>query len=105
MTPTPEPSLGQVRDELKADLQLDQRVRAVEIEQAVTRTSIDGMRHQVAAVEEGQRAARQEAKESRAEILAAIEAVKPPKTSWPAVLSSVVAAVALLLVLAERLYA
>lgn len=96
-----EPTLGQVRDELKADLQLDQRVRAVEIEQAVTRTSIDGMRHQVAAVEEGQRQARIEAKETRAEILAAIEAAKPKP--WPAV-SAVVAAVALVLLIAERLY-
>ncbi|WP_374457706.1 hypothetical protein [Nocardioides sp.] len=97
MNPPSEPTLGQVRDELKADLKIDERVRAVEIEQAVTRTAIDGLSHRVDR-------SLQEAKESRAEILAAIEAAKPPKTSWPAVLSAIVAAIALLLVLAQALY-
>lgn len=102
MTPQNEPTLGQVRDELKADLRLDERVRAVEVEQAVTRTSLDGLRHQVTAVEEGQRAVRGELKDTRAEILAAIEAAKP-KPVWPAV-SAVVAALALVLVVAQALY-
>jgi hypothetical protein len=90
-----EPTLRQVRDELKADLKHDERLRAVEVEQAVTRTSLDGLRLQVGAIEELQRS-------SRAEILAAIEAAKP-KPVWPAV-SAVVAAVALILVVAQALY-
>lgn len=88
MSPHGEPSLSQVRDELKADLALDERVRAVEIEQAVTRTSLDGLRHQVAGMEE--------------RLLVAIEAAKP-KPVWPAV-SAIVAAIALILVIAQPLY-
>lgn len=98
-----EPTLRQVRDELKADLRHDERMRALEVEQAVARTAFDGLRHQVSALEVGQAAARQEAKESRAEILAAIEATKP-KPVWPAV-SAIVAAIALLLLVAQALYA
>lgn len=88
MTPTPEPSLAQVRDELKADLQLDQRVRAVEIQQAVGSAAIDGLRHQVRGMEE--------------RIMTAIADAKP-KPVWPAV-SAIVAAVALILVVAQALY-
>lgn len=83
-----EPTLGQVRDELKADLQLDQRVRAVEIQQAVTAAALDGLRQQVQGSEE--------------RLLAAIETARP-KPVWPAV-SAVVAAVALILVVAQALY-
>lgn len=102
MTNQEQPSLSQVRDELKADLKHDERLRAVEVEAAVTRTSIDGMRHQITAVEDVQRLARQEAKDTRAEILAAIEGSKP-KPVWPAV-SAMVAAIALILVVAQALY-
>jgi hypothetical protein len=84
-----EPSLGQVRDELKADLGLDQRVRAVEISQAIAATSLDGLRHQVEGMEE--------------RLMTAIEANKP-KPVWPAV-SAIVALVALLLVVSQALYA
>jgi hypothetical protein len=100
----PEPTLGQVRDELKADLRLDSRVREVEIQQAVTTQSIDGVRHEVAGIAASQQQARQETREMRTEILAAIEAHKPPRVTWAAVLSSIVAAVALLLVVAQALY-
>ena len=95
MSAEDQPTLRQVRDELKADLKHDERLRAVEVEQAVTRTSLDGLRQQVGAIEELQRT-------SRTEILAAIEAAKP-KPVWPAV-SAIVAAIALLLVVAQALY-
>lgn len=87
MTPEREPTLRQVRDELKADLKHDERLRAVEVEQAVTRTSLDGLRHQMQTSED--------------RLLAAISELKRP--IWPAV-SAIVAAVALILVVAQALY-
>lgn len=83
-----EPTLRQVRDELKADLGLDQRVRMVEVQQAITSTAVDGLRHEMRGME--------------GRLVAAIEASKP-RPVWPAV-SAVVATVALILVIAQALY-
>lgn len=88
MSAAEEPTLRQVRDELKADLKHDERLRAVEVEQAVTRTSLDGLRHQMQTSEE--------------RLLVAIAELKP-RPVWPAV-SAIVAAVALLLVVSQALY-
>lgn len=90
-----DPSLRQVRDELKADLQLDNRVRAVEVQQAVTTTSLDGLRHQIGGL-------REENRGMEARLVAAIESSRP-KPVWPAV-SALVACIALILVIAQPLY-
>jgi hypothetical protein len=100
--PRPEPSLGQVRDEILSHVDLDGRVRRVEVEQATTRAEVAGLREQIAGVRDEQRAAREEVRTTRIEVLAAIEANKP-KPVWPAV-SALVAAVALILVVAQALY-
>ena len=83
-----EPSLKQVRDEVIGALGIDHRVRAVEIEQAITRTAMDGLTHEVRGM--------------KGELLAAI-AESRPKPVWPAV-SALVACVALILLVAQSLY-
>lgn len=89
MTAPNDPTLRQVCDELKADLKLDERVRNLEINHAASSTSIDALRTQVVGME--------------TRLVAAI-AENKPKSVWPAV-SSIVAAIALILLVAERLYA
>lgn len=89
-----EPTLGQVRDELKADLKHDERLRQVEVQQAVTTTSLDGLRIQIGTL-------REENRGMEARLVAAIEAARPKP--WPAV-SALVAAVALILLVAQSLY-
>lgn len=83
-----EPTLRQVRDELKADLQLDGRVRAVEIQQATTATELTSLRDEVRAM--------------KTDIVAEIRASKP-QSPWPAV-SALAAVLAVVLVVAARLY-
>lgn len=89
-----EPGLGQVRDEIMGGINLDHRVRAVEIEQATTKAELSGLKDEV-------RGQREDVRRMEGKLLAAIEATKPKP--WPAV-SGIAAAVALILVVAERLY-
>ena len=91
---TPEPSLKQVRDELMAGLGLDHRVRAVEIEQATAKSELASLKDEV-------RGQREDMRTLKVELIEAIRESKPKP--WPAV-SSIVAAVALILIIAERLY-
>ena len=83
-----EPSLSQVRDELKADLGLDARVRGVEIQQATTKTEVANLRDEVRSM--------------KTDIVAAIEANKP-KPVWPAV-SAMAAVLGVFLVIAAAIY-
>lgn len=85
---TNEPTLGQVRDELVTQLNLDARVRGVEVQQAEHGSELSALRHEL--------------RTSKTDILAAIEAVKP-KPIWPA-LSAVVGAIALLVVVIGLIY-
>jgi hypothetical protein len=94
MTPE-EPSLRQVRDEILTHVDLDGRVRRVEVQQAMTETALGSLKDEV-------RGQRQEMRDTKGEIIAAIEANKP-KPVWPAV-SSIVAVVALILVVAQSIY-
>ena len=86
---TNEPTLGQVRDELVTQLNLDARVRGVEVQQAEHRSELSALRHEL--------------RTSKTDILSAIEAIKP-KPIWPAV-SAIVAAVGLLLIIFGLIYA
>lgn len=65
-----EPTLGQVRDELVTRLDLDTRVRGVEIKQASMETALTAVQYEV--------------RSTKTELLAAIEA-NAPKPVWPAV--------------------
>lgn len=85
---TQEPTLSQVRDELKADLQLDGRVRAVEIQQATTATELTSLRDEVRSM--------------KTDIVAEIRASKPP-SPWPAV-SALAAVLSVVLLIAANLY-
>jgi hypothetical protein len=83
-----EPSLGQVRDEMLSQFNLDARVRGVEIKQAATETALGGLRDEVRLM--------------RTDVLAAIESNKP-KPIWPA-LSAMAAAMSVLMVLFGVIY-
>lgn len=85
---TEEPTLRQVRDELKADLQLDGRVRQVEIQQATTATELTNLRDEVRAM--------------KTDIVTEIRASKPP-SPWPAV-SALAAVLSVVLLIAANLY-
>lgn len=83
-----EPTLGQVRDELVTHMGLDQRVRQVEIAQATTSVEVASMKDEL--------------RMTKAEILTAIAANKPP-SPWPAV-SALAAVLSVVLLIAGRLY-
>ena len=65
-----EPTLGQVRDEIVSNLNLDARVRGVEIKQATTETALAGLKDEL--------------RSFKVDVLAAIQENKP-KPVWPAV--------------------
>lgn len=84
-----QPTDGAALNLIRTELDTARRLRAVEVQAAVTHTALDGLTHQVIGSEK--------------RLLAAIEANKP-KPIWPAV-SAIIAALAIILVIAERLYA
>jgi hypothetical protein len=83
-----EPSLGQVRDEILSHVNLDGRVRHVEIQQATTSTELTGLKDEVRSMKN--------------DIVAEIRASKPP-SPWPAV-GSLAAVLSVVLLVAARLY-
>lgn len=83
-----EPTLSQLRDELVTHIDLDGRVRTVEIKQATTETALGLLRDEVRTMKN--------------DIVAAIEANKP-KSPWPAV-SALAAGLSVVLVLAAAIY-
>lgn len=87
MTP-PDPSLSQVRDEILSHVNLDGRVRHVEIQQATTSTELTSLKDEVRSM--------------KTDIVAEIRASKPP-SPWPAV-SALTAVLSIVLVVAARLY-
>lgn len=84
-----EPTLSQFRDELVSHIDLDGRVRSVEIRQATTETALGLLRDEL--------------RTTKTDIVAAIEANKP-KSPWPAV-SALAAGLSVVLVLAAAIYA
>lgn len=91
----PDPTLSDVHADLVGRFQHDERLRHVETVQAAQTATMNAVREEI-------REMRADAKQDKGEVLAAIADAKP-KPIWPAV-SSVIACVALLLVVAERLY-
>lgn len=83
-----DPSLGQVRDEILASVNLDGRVRRVEIQQATTEAVLSSLK--------------EEMRTTKTEIVAEIRASKPP-SPWPAV-SALAAVLAVVLVIAANIY-
>lgn len=91
----PDPTLSEVHADLVGRLKHDERLRHVETSQAAQAATMSAVQGEL-------RGMRAEAKADKAELLTAIADSKP-KPVWPAV-SSVIACIALLLVVAERLY-
>lgn len=91
----PEPTLSDVHADLVGRFQHDERLRHVETVQSAQSATMNAVREEI-------RAMRADAKDDKLEVLSAIADAKP-KPVWPAV-SGVIACVALLLVVAERLY-
>lgn len=85
---TPDPSLGQVRDEILAHVNLDGRVRKVEIQQATTEAVLSSLKDEM--------------RQTKTDIVAEIRASKPP-SPWPAV-SALAAVLSVVLLIAARLY-
>lgn len=86
---TAEPTLSQVRDDLVGHLNLDARVRGVEIKQAEQGTALTSLTHEV--------------RTSKMDILAAIADTKP-KPIWPAV-SALCGVMVVLMALFALIYA
>lgn len=84
----PDPSLSQVRDEILAHVNLDGRVRKVEIQQATTEAVLASLKDEM--------------RQTKTDIVAEIRASKPP-SPWPAV-SALAAVLSVVLLIAARLY-
>jgi hypothetical protein len=84
----PDPSLRQVRDEIIQHVNLDGRVRKVEIQQATTEAVLSSLK--------------EELRQTKTDIVAEIRASKPP-SPWPAV-GALAAVLSVVLLIAARLY-
>lgn len=85
---SPDPTIGQARDEIIQHVGLDGRLRKVEIQQATTATELTGLKDEVRSM--------------KTDIVAEIRASKPA-SPWPAV-SALAAVLAVVLVISARLY-
>lgn len=83
-----DPTLSQARDEILSHINLDGRVRSVEIKQATTEAVLASLKDEL--------------RQTKTDIVAEIRASKPP-SPWPAV-SALTAVLAIVLVIAARLY-
>jgi hypothetical protein len=90
-----EPTLSEVHADLVARLEQDKRLRTVEQQQAATNAEVGNLRTDIARLEGANAAGFTEVK--------ALIQENRPRPAWPAI-SAMVAAIALLLVIAERLY-
>lgn len=89
MTP-PEPTLGEVRDELKGALEHDKRLRYVEVQTATHSAQLTEIKTYLPRMED--------------RLVTEIQTSKPAKASWPVVASACIAGVALILTVAKPLY-
>lgn len=83
-----DPSLSQVRDEILQHVNLDGRVRKVEIQQATTEAVLASVKDEL--------------RQTKTDIVAEIRASKPA-SPWPAV-SALAAVLSVVLLIAARLY-
>lgn len=83
-----DPTLGQARDEILQHINLDGRVRHVEIQQATTEAVLSSLKDEL--------------RQTKTDIVAEIRASKPP-SPWPAV-SALAAVLGVVLLVAARLY-
>lgn len=90
MNSTPDPSLAEVRDELKGALEHDKRLRYVEVEVATLSAQQAEIKTYLPRMED--------------RLITEIQSNKPAKVSWPTVVSACVATVALVLTVAKPLY-
>jgi len=86
----PEPTLGEVRDELKGALEHDKRLRYVEVEVATLSAQQAEIKTYLPRMED--------------RLISEIQTNKPKRASWPTVVSAAVASVALILAIAQPLY-
>lgn len=90
-----EPTLSDVHADLVSRLEQDKRLRAVEQQQAATNTEVSGLRDDIKRLENASSTGFTELKNLVKE--------NGPRPVWPAV-SAIVAAIILILAVAERLY-
>lgn len=88
MRPDNDPSVGQARDEILSHIDIDGRVRSVEIKQATTATELTSLKDEVRSM--------------KADLITEIRASKPP-SPWPAV-SALAAVLSVVLLIAANLY-
>lgn len=81
--------ITQMHGDLAGRLELDKRLRVVEVGQAKQDAEISSL------------AAEQ--RQTRAEVLAAIAELKPGRTTWPQVVSALIAAAALLIAIVKSI--